>query len=338
MFVIINFTFIFLMKTFFKLMQYICVLLSEKWHLFPDVCTTYNLEHDKMRFEHPFSKLKYLMCDKIGQLYVVHCPQNQSYYQTCEQCVGEGSSCPIIKDQLTGIVNPCSLENLLKGNFFFTYPPDVTKFIHCDVWGKPWVMTCQMEEEWDQNELTCIVPSAYNNPCRGRSNTDPLYYAYPCDPHKFIQCDLWHESFLRTCQLNFVFSPHAGNCVPRNVYTPPTHNPNIDCPRFSVTHSHLSQTTPSFIPGNGAVTGSNFPTYTFCSNCQPYHAPCTSDHLINGDLWFPVSGNRHQYIQCDLTGRMYLKDCPHGSYFFDDATNTCVDGPFQIDHNFGVGK
>jgi hypothetical protein len=106
----------------------------------------------------------YITMNKFGNIW--HCPQNQSYYQSCEQCVGEGSSCPDGGKEHSKIVNPCTLDNLLKGNFFFTYPPDVTKFIHCDVWGKPWVMTCQMEEEWDQNELTCIVPSAYNNPCR----------------------------------------------------------------------------------------------------------------------------------------------------------------------------
>lgn len=304
---------------------------EEKWNLFPHVCTKENLENDKMKFEHPFSKLKYLMCDKLGQLYVVHCPQNQSYYQSCEQCVGAGSSCPNNTGQtpLTGIVNPCSLDNILNGNFFFIYPPDVTKFIHCDVWGKPWIMSCPNDEEWDQNELTCIVPSAYNNPCRGRTDDDPLYYPYPCDPHKYIQCDLWHESFLQTCQLNFVFSPLAGNCVPKNSYTPPTHDPNIACPSFTVTHTTPAVQPTAIFIGNGGVTGS-FTTYTYCGNCEAYHTPCTVDNIRGGDLWFPVTGSRNQYIQCDLTGRMYLKSCPStGAYYFDDATNTCVDGPLQ---------
>ncbi|CAC5362153.1 Collagen alpha-1(XII) chain [Mytilus coruscus] len=306
---------------------------EEKWNLFPKVCTVENLKNGHTKFEHPFSKLKYLMCDQKQQLYVVHCPQNQSYYQECEQCVGEGSSCPNLTVPLTGLVNPCSLENILKGNFFFKYPTDVTKFIHCDVWGKAWIMSCPRDEEWDQHELTCIVPSSYENPCRNYKVGDPLFYPYPCDSHKYIQCDLWHQSFLMTCQLNFVFSPVVRNCVPRNSYTPPTHDPLMVCPDI---HAHPTTQQPiAIIPGNGGATGSTYITYTFCGHCQAMVAPCTSDHLIAGEFLFPVTGNRHQYIQCDLSGHQYLKECPNNSYYFDGATHTCVDGPFQVDNSFG---
>ncbi|CAG2236748.1 unnamed protein product [Mytilus edulis] len=307
---------------------------EEKWNLFPDVCTVENLKNGHTKFEHPFSKLKYLMCDQKLQKYVVHCPQNQSYYQECKQCCGEGSSCPNLTVPLTGLVNPCSLENILNDHFFFTYPTNVTKFIHCDVWGKAWIMSCPQDEEWDQDELTCVTCGFQSkNPCRTYKVGDPLFYPYDCDSHKYIQCDLWHQSFLMTCQLNFVFSPIVRKCVPRNSYTPPTHDPMMVCPDI---HAHPTTQKPiAIIPGNGGATGTTYTTYTFCAHCQAMVTPCTSNHLIAGEFLFPVTDNRHQYIQCDLTGYQYLKSCPANSYYFDGATNTCVDGPFQVDNSLG---
>lgn len=266
-----------------------------------------------------------MLCDNTGQLYVVHCPQNQSYYQECEQCVGQGSSCPEVSVGYQGS-NPCTLQNLLAGNFFFRYPPDNTRFIHCDVWGKAWLMDCPVDEIWDQQELTCVTVSSQSNPCRNYKVGDPLYYPYECDPHKYVQCDLWHQSFLMTCQLNFVFNPAVGNCVPKNTYTPPTRSSFASCDIHAHPTHDPTATLPPFAVSN--TTDTPFPTYTFCGSCPGYTTPCNTANIRARNYHFAVTGNRHQYIQCDLSGHQFLKTCPSGSYYFDAFTGTCVDGPY----------
>ncbi|XP_060084208.1 uncharacterized protein LOC132563468 [Ylistrum balloti] len=311
---------------------------KEHWG-YGNICTKETLLAGITKFPHPNEPTKYLECDNQGKLYVVQCPQNESYYDACKQCVGGDTPCVTHGKPLsTTLANPCSVEAILANKFFFTYPSDVTKYIHCDVWGKAWVRPCPQGEEWDQHELTCIVPSNFANPCRMRAPDDPLLYTYPCDPTMYIQCDLWHESFQRQCNPpNFYFQQSSQSCVNPNTFVPPTAAPGAcDGAPAAVTNPSAqgpgSPTAGFPIGYTPSVTGA----YPFCGNCPVFTAPCDENHIREMKLYFPVLGDRHHYIQCDLTGHMYLQSCTNsGLDFFDPITSTCVDGSLAIDNQIG---
>ncbi|XP_033732112.1 uncharacterized protein LOC117321712 [Pecten maximus] len=309
---------------------------KEHWG-YGNICTKETLLAGITKFPHPDDHTKYLECDNQGKLYVVQCPQNESYYDACKQCVGADTPCVVLGTPLAhAIGNPCSVEAILANKFFFTYPSDVTKFIHCDVWGKAWVRPCPTGEEWDQHELTCIVPSNIANPCHLRAPDGPLLYTYPCDPTKYIQCDLWHESFTRQCNPpNFYFQQSSQSCVNPNSFVPNTPAPGT-CNGNSVTNPSGIVTAPPTIGLPVVNTPSINGAYPFCSQCPLFTTPCDADHISHAKLFFPVLGDRHHYIQCDLTGHMYLQSCTNnGLDFFDPITNTCVDGSLAIDNQLG---
>lgn len=229
----------------------------EKWN-FPNPCTKDNLEKGVLKFPHPTDVTKYLMCDLSGKLYIVQCPQYESYYQSCQQCVGDTSSSCIVGQKNSTDSSPCTLANLQAGRFFFIYQADNTKFIHCDVWGKAWLMSCPGGEVWDQNILTCLTSG---------SGT----------------------------QSETTFSP---------IVRPPS----------------------STNYGGDEING-----FLCCPTCPRFSPPCSHDKISAGKLFHGIAGDRHHYIQCDLTGRMY---CPmscapeaDGSLdYFNYLSQTCVDG------------
>lgn len=249
-------------------------------------------------------------------------------------CVSPGNPLPAT------FVNPCSVEAILAQKFFFPYPADVTQFIHCDVWGKAWVRPCPQGEQWDQNELTCIVPSSIANPCHNISAGDPLLYTYPCDPTKYIQCDLWHESYTRACNpANYYFYQSSQACVPPNSFVPTTPPPGTCDNVNPIANPAVSQQPITAQPSTVQPvinTPSSHGEYGYCGNCPPYTEPCNLNHIIHSKLFFPVYGDRHHYIQCDLTGHMYLQTCTNnGQDFFNPVTNTCVDGSLAVDNLVG---
>ncbi|OWF46122.1 uncharacterized protein LOC110456139 [Mizuhopecten yessoensis] len=316
---------------------------KEPWG-YGNICTKESLLAGITKFPHPDDSTKYLECDIQGKLYVVQCPQNESYYDDCKQCIGGETPCVKPGTPLsTAIGNPCSVEAILANKFFFTYPSDVTKFIHCDVWGKAWVRPCPQGEEWDQHELTCIVPSKIANPCRSRSSGDPFLYTYPCDPTKYIQCDLWHESFTRQCNPpSFYFQQSSESCVSPLTFVPTTPRPGTcDGVPATITNPAIiwTQAPQTAAPTNGLPvinTPSSNGAYPFCRNCALYTSPCDAEHIRQMKLYFPVLGDRHHYIQCDLTGHMYLQTCTNnGLDYFDPITFTCVDGGLAVDNQLG---
>ncbi|KAL4221525.1 hypothetical protein ACF0H5_019782 [Mactra antiquata] len=112
---------------------------EEKWN-FANPCTAANIKADKLRFPHPYDNNKFLMCDLSGKMYIVYCPPGELFFPDCGQCVGTNSSgVSGCKFQATNITNPCTRETILAGKLFFAYPYDTHMFIHCDIWGRPWV-------------------------------------------------------------------------------------------------------------------------------------------------------------------------------------------------------
>jgi len=306
------------------------------------LCTKENILANHLKFPHPTDPTKYLMCDLNQKLYVVQCPQNESYYQSCEQCVGKDTPCITGNLVLTNtIANPCTAQNILNGHFFFIYPSDKDKFIHCDVWGKAWVQSCPAGEEWDQHELTCIVPTSYRNPCHNVTSAGPFFYTYPCNPRKYIQCDLWHESFVKDCNLNFYFNPSTQLCVPPNTFyptNPPAGTVCDDSLVTSPTSAPYITSAPFVTPGGGYYVSTLQPRngYIYCRTCPVYSEPCSKANLLNREFLFPVRNDPHHYIQCDLRGHAYLMPCTNGGKdFFDTVTHTCTDGALSLDNLLG---
>lgn len=216
------------------------------------------------------------------------------------------------------------------GNFFFEYPGDAHKFIHCDVWGHPWVTDCPSGEVWAQDLLTCYVPANYN-PCLHHKAGDPYLYPHECDPHKFIHCDDNHQSFVQSCQLDYKFYEAGRTCVPPGQYgtdsliytcngaTPPPYSAQSYTPTsYRMTGAHSL---------NPSIQG-----YDYDPNNNNVE-PCTMDNVRVNLLYFPYKYDNQHYIQCDLNGHQYLQSCE--PYFFDPYSLTCVDGPVFVDNLLG---
>jgi hypothetical protein len=203
----------------------------------------------------------------------------------------------------------------ISGKLFFPYPTDVHKYIHCDVWGKPWERQCPSGMEWDQMPLTCIRTS--HNPCRHHQPNQPYFYPHKCDPHMYIHCDTNHQSFDQSCQLDYVFYATSQVCVPPGSY-PGTSNLVNTC-----NGNATPIPPPTASPGSHVTTSDPLGTHAFSN--QYYSAPCTKANIDAGLLYFRYKFNNHNYIQCDLWGRQYLRDCFPD--YYDPYTYTCVDGP-----------
>lgn len=140
-----------------------------------------------------------------------------------------------------GVVNPCDGVSR-----FFPYPDDPHKYIMCDDHQVPFVMPCPLNFVWDQQDTTCVppfyTPSAITHvyhivtpattqapivigtggivsrgfayPCtRENIAANKFYFAYAPDQNKYIQCDLWGDAFLRSCQQGFYFFVESNTCV-----------------------------------------------------------------------------------------------------------------------------
>ena len=196
-------------------------------------------------FSHPSDSTLYLKCDLLGRVYIVNCPQNQTFSDACKRCFNTNDMCiPASKIPPTSTaVSPCTVNNLKAGKFFFAYSKDNTKYIHCDVYGKAWVTSCPTGEVWIQSKATCE----------------------------------------------------------------PT-----------------TSTTVSPLP---IASGAGF---VCCPTCPLHTTPCTDANIAANKFLHPIKGDKHHYIRCDRTGKMY---CPMpcnpklggGLHYFDSQTSRCVD-------------
>lgn len=100
---------------------------------------------------------------------------------------------------------------------FFPFPGDLSKFIHCDIWGKPWERICTPGEVWNQWDLTCVLPTDLN-PCDIPGSDLTYKYSHPCDPTKFIQCAANGIPYVIDCGLDRVFSEPLQICLYRLDY------------------------------------------------------------------------------------------------------------------------
>ncbi|XP_052790358.1 uncharacterized protein LOC128224524 isoform X2 [Mya arenaria] len=185
----------------------------EQWN-FPNPCTPDNIARNITKFVHPFDSSKFLMCGDLGKLYVVQCPRYELFHEGCGQCVGEQAgltaSCELPLEPYTE--NPCTRQAILDNKLFFPFPGNLSKFIHCDIWGKAWERICTPGEVWSQWAVACVLPSLLN-PC-DRPNVDITFmYRHPCDATKYLQCDARGTAYVVPCELGTAFYEPNQRCV-----------------------------------------------------------------------------------------------------------------------------
>lgn len=193
-------------------------------------CTVENLRNNHFFFACPTNEREYLQCDMWGGVFVQSCPLHEVWRESALTC-----------EVKTVELNPCNGLNR-----FFPYPTDPHMYIMCDDHQIPFVMSCPPNFVWDQPDTTCvplgfpitgithephivipattqapivirpggIVSSGFTYPCtRENIAAERLYFPYAPDENKYIQCDLWGDAFLRSCQQGFHFFVESNTCV-----------------------------------------------------------------------------------------------------------------------------
>ena len=182
------------------------------------------------------------------------------------------------------------------------------------------MMGCRPGFEWVQKDVTCVVipPS----PCHNHDDTQPFLYPHPCDPHRFIHCDTNGQGFIQNCQRDYLFLPASQTCAP--IGFPGTETLVNTC-------NGATQPPAIYTTMSGATAKAGY-----LHSVQLWQAPCTKQNVAQNLLYFPYLLNNHQYIQCDIDGRQYLRDCSDvGRDYYDPDSHTCVTGPVHVDSIIG---
>ncbi|KAK7094795.1 uncharacterized protein [Littorina saxatilis] len=297
---------------------------------FKNPCSRKNLKRRLLRHPYPFDSTKFLLCDLTGTVYLVCCPGDVTFNNRTRQCGSKPSGPPPPTGPSNpGNTGPCTPQAIARGQFYFPYNPDETKFIQCNEWGKYWVMPCAPGTVWSQKAYTCIrkgynpgpnpgspvtsppqwtssaswlyntttasVPGSLgDNPCTPAARTKcRFYFTYSPDETKFIQCNEWGESWVRPCAPGTVWSQNACTCIRKGDNPGPNSEPTVTSPPAS--------TTPVYQP-----------TTTSSPN------PCTDEALANEQFYFPHESDETKYIQCDKQGGAVEKQCQPGSLWSQD--------------------
>ena len=251
---------------------------------------------------------------------------------------------------------------LFADKLFFPFPGNLTKYIHCDVWGKPWERICTTGEVWSQAEVSCVLPSLLN-PC-ARMNTDLAYfYPHPCDRSRYLRCDSNGAAYVTFCDFGEAFNEATQRCHPIGSFIGSDEKEFCENILFGfkpyraglgLPDKHVGPTRPAITKPQGvgqietpagktekvvskkngtlAIHESKLKEYIFKSN-EAYAEPCTLVNIKAGRYHFMVKGEPHSFIQCDTFGRSHKMPCSSkGRDWFDPWTNTCVDGPVFADY------
>ncbi|XP_062579673.1 uncharacterized protein LOC134241654 [Saccostrea cucullata] len=181
----------------------------------PNPCSTTALQRGEFYHPHPNDDTKFIRCDYQQKMYVIQCPDGQQYTNGSDSC--GTAQVAVGGDRVSldlDLVNPCTPQSLINHRFFFSYPKDNTKYIHCDVWGHAWVSNCSSSMVWSQSKQTC-TPDVHTstNPCT-QDKVKQGYTMFPHqDPHKYIHCDNALNPWVQSCTPNTVFNFASQNCV-----------------------------------------------------------------------------------------------------------------------------
>lgn len=223
----------------------------------PNVCT---IKNGQAFFPHPSDPTKFLQCDVYDRMYIIQCPLGevfQSSTTSCQPAQQQTTLYPITfapiptTTQTPGFTfttrplatlppatqqpavgsNPCSAQAIARGQLYFPFPGDVTKFYECDSQGNPTVAVCPAFLQWDQTILSCVYPSNVSvtitgsgqapnqlpagqasNPCTAKAIADGhLFFGHP-DNTKYIQCDQSGKAYINSCPSGLVWNAFLQTC------------------------------------------------------------------------------------------------------------------------------
>ncbi|XP_013387465.1 neurogenic locus notch homolog protein 2-like [Lingula anatina] len=222
--------------------------------------------------------------------------------------------------------NPCQSSQFQAGHLFFKHPSDRSKYVQCDLWGNMYIGSCPGNLLWSEVIDACVHPTHHANllggrgkrlavlfnPCAIKANIDAgrLYHPYPGDKAKYIQCDKVGNMFIKDCAPGSWWNQQNETCGDHAKPGPKPFN--------------IKTTT---LP----------PTTTTTTTPKPPKNPCTQTNIANGALYHPYPGDKTKYIQCDLWGSMYVKQCGAGTWW-NQKNETCVDAIAEALIKYGVFK
>nr|XP_022298038.1 uncharacterized protein LOC111107241 isoform X1 [Crassostrea virginica] len=191
--------------------------------------------------------------------------------------------------------NPCTAGKT-GGAVFFPHPNDNTKFIQCNIFGEMYIIQCPVGKHYNPATVSCVSQSQQDGHVTGGTlNSNPctqinlsqgkIYFAYPGDVHKFIECDLVGNANILVCPSNLVWDETILSCA------------------YSFTAGQLPTPDQSVLTGTGVSTN---PCKTGAGIPQYYSHP-----------------NPAKFIQCDDFGHAYVLSCPAG-LVWNTFSNTCV--------------
>ena len=139
----------------------------------------------------------------------------------------------IFSDTWSNIPNPC--QNNPQKAIYLPHPTDGTKFIQCDLFGRMYIIQCPKGKSYDKSTASCtkrnvqiivtpkpmlVVTTTLKpqvnrlNPCSNANIAQGLiYFAYPMDNTKFIECDLLGKAMVLQCNAGLVWNQQRLSCV-----------------------------------------------------------------------------------------------------------------------------
>lgn len=197
-----------------------------------------NNPSNRVYFPHPTDITKFLQCDIYSRMYIIQCPQGEVYDNSRAVCTPQNAATntPVVAPVVTQappvtqapVSNPCTRTAISRGQLYFPVSGDKTKFIECDLAGNPQTLACPNGLLWDQGMLSCVypivatgnppvqptsgLPTTVTNPCNAAAiKSNHFFFPHP-DATKFIQCDLWGQSFVVSCPSGLIWNAYLETC------------------------------------------------------------------------------------------------------------------------------
>jgi len=201
-------------------------------------------------FPHPTDNSKFIQCDIYDRMYIIQCPQGEVYDSQLVACRPVTpvtaapapitarptfrpiiTAAPVTQAPVVINTNPCNANALARGQIYFAVATNRSQFIECDLLANPNLLVCPSGLYWDQGILSCVypiqagagagvingnqgstLPPTLLNPCTTQAiSSGRLFFPHP-DANKFIQCDLWGQTFVVSCPTNLVWNAIMETC------------------------------------------------------------------------------------------------------------------------------
>lgn len=151
----------------------------------------------------------------------------------------------------------------------------------------------------ERRQVQAGCPDPFQNvpsPCSSAPNTQ-FYFPHPTDNTKFLQCDIYKRMYIIQCPRGEVYDVSQTACRPATVATAGPYVPPVVVTRPPQTVKPVI----TFNNGN----------------------PCVQSAITRGLIYFPVSGDKTKFIECDLAGNPNALSCPTG-LLWDQGMLSCV--------------